>query len=808
MSRLHASPAASPSLAAAPSEASTFVPPIPGTGINGASSAASLSLHTHFPDVDMAVIVAIITHEFKASDLHKLDPTNWDKETAYTFNGSTNQFKVSNQVAREAKTPFSVIISLQSYFDILSFHISNVSAMSTFFRYMAHLIKLIAKYKWSAVYDYHVVFFNRRRTEIVCAGSSTTGAAQPALVPGATHTLVPRAASSTMGNTSTKISQMGGQVIAPIPLCLAQTPPWVLYLHHPALHHWYHLLPTSHSLHYVPTLLLMLTPPYLTSRTFPMSTHPLMSRHGPITYAITQTQPFFTGDRSVSYNGINLKSALSAPSTIDSILKDITTQVNHGQMQGPYTSPPFDNFCTLPIGAVTRKRSTKICHIHHLLWPKGSSVNDGIADSEASIMYDTIDCAINDLIASGPGSLMLKLNLESAFRHIPVQQQDWPLLGFEWLGRYYPDLVLVFGACSAPYIFNLFTEALHWILQRNVPAHIRHYLNDFLSIFMPETPALLIHSSLNWALDLGSQLGLSFQPSKIVSPDTKIEFLGLELDSIAMEAYLALVRSLHVDADLPFTTMESPLVQRLLWGIKHFHSKRDHCPVQPITLPILTTLLTHLRPGITPGHTAIYAACCVTYSGLLCSREFTIGKGGKFSTSLHLSQSAVQFLPDFTSATHVWLTLPASKTNPFCKGITITMAAAHGRPSCPVTALKAMYAELPCDGNAPLFEQPNGSALSYTCFVTTIRDALSAAGINPAPFTGHSFQHGATSTAAATGYSDYEIQLLGRWHSDSYKLYIENDPACILHLSSLLHMAHTHLAPFEPLALQDYTALA
>ncbi|KAG5352522.1 hypothetical protein C0989_001956 [Termitomyces sp. Mn162] len=103
MSRLHASPmaslllaAAAPPSTAALSEASTFVPPIPGAGINSASSAASLSLCTHFPDVDMAVIAAIITHKFKASDLHKLDPTNQDKEMAYTFNSLTNQFEVSN----------------------------------------------------------------------------------------------------------------------------------------------------------------------------------------------------------------------------------------------------------------------------------------------------------------------------------------------------------------------------------------------------------------------------------------------------------------------------------------------------------------------------------------------------------------------------------------------------------------------------------------------------------------------------------------------------------------------------------------
>lgn len=111
----------------------------------------------------------------------------------------------------------------------------------------------------------------------------------------------------------------------------------------------------------------------------------------------------------------------------------------------------------------------------------------------------------------------------------------WALNG---LGTFYYNLVLVFGTRSAPYIFNLFAEALHWILQRNIPAHIRHYLNDFLSIFAPDTPTSLVDSSLAWALELGIQLGLSFQPSKIVGPATSIEFLSLELDSLTMEVHL------------------------------------------------------------------------------------------------------------------------------------------------------------------------------------------------------------------------------------------------------------------------------
>lgn len=46
-------------------------------------------------------------------------------------------------------------------------------------------------------------------------------------------------------------------------------------------------------------------------------------------------------------------------------------------------------------------------------------------------------------------------------------------------------LILAFGLKTAPYIFNLFAEALHWIIQRHIPAALRHYLDDFPFIFPP-----------------------------------------------------------------------------------------------------------------------------------------------------------------------------------------------------------------------------------------------------------------------------------------------------------------------------------
>ena len=44
--------------------------------------------------------------------------------------------------------------------------------------------------------------------------------------------------------------------------------------------------------------------------------------------------------------------------------------------------------------------------------------------------------------------------------------------------------------------------------------------------------------AIYWIENLGKELGLSFQPAKMICPTTRLEFLGLELDSQAMEAHL------------------------------------------------------------------------------------------------------------------------------------------------------------------------------------------------------------------------------------------------------------------------------
>jgi len=241
----------------------------------------------------------------------------------------------------------------------------------------------------------------------------------------------------------------------------------------------------------------------------------------------------------ISQSCKNLRSAIDHP---DIISKEINSLLSEGRIHGPFVEPPLPNFRCSPLGTATHKRDPKRRVFNHYSWPDASSVNSQTADQEGSIQYDPFTSAAAALKESGRGSLLAKLDLKDAYRHIPVRSTDWNLLGFHWMGKFYYPIVLMFGGKSAPYIFNLFVEALHWIIQKHIPARLRHYLDNFLPIFKPSTGPQIANAAIDWIEKTATALGLSFQPKKTVRPMTRLEFLGLELDSEAMEARLPMAK--------------------------------------------------------------------------------------------------------------------------------------------------------------------------------------------------------------------------------------------------------------------------
>lgn len=90
---------------------------------------------------------------------------------------------------------------------------------------------------------------------------------------------------------------------------------------------------------------------------------------------------------------------------------------------------------------------------------------------------------------------------------------------------------------------------------------------------------------------------------------------------------------------------------------------------------------------------------------------------------------------------------------------------------CPVDNL-LRYLSLRGSRPGPLFQHLNGVPVSRTEFDDWLARAIAICGLDSTKYKGHSFRIGAASHAAACGYSDSQIRLLGRWKSDAFKRYI------------------------------------
>ena len=220
----------------------------------------------------------------------------------------------------------------------------------------------------------------------------------------------------------------------------------------------------------------------------------------------------------------------------DQVSKIIADDLGAGRLLGPFEAPPFDNYIISPLGAFTKKNSSKVRLIHDLSFPKVGSVNSLIKKEEFSLNYSSVDDAASICRALGPGPVyMAKMDLENAFKHVLVDSRDWHLLGFSWpnsngCNRYYFSKVLNFGLRSAPYLFDIFAAALlKFMHSEGLPENsVVRYVDDFLVL---ASSAEECQNFLDIMLRTCHASGFSVQPSKVTAPAQKTEFLGIVVDS-------------------------------------------------------------------------------------------------------------------------------------------------------------------------------------------------------------------------------------------------------------------------------------
>lgn len=247
-----------------------------------------------------------------------------------------------------------------------------------------------------------------------------------------------------------------------------------------------------------------------------------------------------------------------------------------------------------------------------------------------------------------------------------------------------------------------------------------------------------------------------------------------------VRCYLAAVRHLHVVKGLPNPLERKLRLDLVLKGIKRCKPGR-----KDLRLPVTPLILRKMREELAkvPDHDnkMMWAAMCMAFFGFMRSGEFTVSPQGDTSRVLALADVSVDNRED---PRMVNLRLRHSKTDQFGEGVTISLAR-NDSDLCPVAAVLA-YIAVRASTPGPLLMLENGTFLSKRAFGLKFQAALIAAGIDFTHYKGHSFRIGAATTAAAAGIPDSTIQMLGRWSSNAFQVYIRTPSAELARIATSL----------------------
>ncbi len=165
----------------------------------------------------------------------------------------------------------------------------------------------------------------------------------------------------------------------------------------------------------------------------------------------------------------------------------------------------------------------------------------------------------------------------------------------------------------------------------------------------------------------------------------------------------------------------------------------------------------------------LWEAATLCFFGFQRTGEVVVPMDGAFDPRRHLAYGDVR-IDDCQNPQNLEVTIKASKTDPYRKGVDIYVGRAPGGlyPVAAVTDYMVRCGPQP----GPFVTFESGRYLTRERLMKAIREALTAMGLDYSLFAGHSFRIGAVTVAAQDGVQEYFIKMMGRWASTAYLCYI------------------------------------
>lgn len=186
------------------------------------------------------------------------------------------------------------------------------------------------------------------------------------------------------------------------------------------------------------------------------------------------------------------------------------------------------------IGAITKKGHDGFRPITDCSRPHYDSLNSYMEPEKFSL--ETFDSALALCTAS---CFFAVVDLKSAYRYVPVFPEHRQYQGFCWSFRpneevYLGDNFLCFGLACAPMIFHRLSSAVARMLRKR-GVSVVVYLDNFLVVGHTHEECYTGQLAL---ISLLTKLGFAISWSKVISPTTRVTFLGYVIDSLLQSVEL------------------------------------------------------------------------------------------------------------------------------------------------------------------------------------------------------------------------------------------------------------------------------
>ena len=182
----------------------------------------------------------------------------------------------------------------------------------------------------------------------------------------------------------------------------------------------------------------------------------------------------------------------NAPSAVklgDIVTDNIATWIKKDFVSGPYDCPPLDNFRVNSLMALDQNDKVRL--VLNVSLPHKKSFNSNIAEEKMEkVKMSSARQFSYSVVKAGRNSRMSKFDLTDAYKNIPCKEEDLRLQGFFWLGKFFIEKRMIFGARTAVGNFDIFGNSLRSLAlaKSSIPANLVHrQLDDVPSVAPAKT---------------------------------------------------------------------------------------------------------------------------------------------------------------------------------------------------------------------------------------------------------------------------------------------------------------------------------